>query len=66
MAVQVQDIEQTAARRVHWCTTALAMSATELRDHDLDRAKEFELEAERVSQLLDRPAESQPTLRQAL
>jgi hypothetical protein len=42
------------------------MSATELRDHDFERAKEFELEAERVAGLLDQPAESQPTLKQAL
>jgi hypothetical protein len=66
MAVQVQDIEQTAAKRVHWATTVLARTATELRDHDFEMAKEFELEAERVAGLLDRPAESQPTLRQAL
>jgi hypothetical protein len=65
VTVQVQDIEQTAARRVHWASTVLARTATELRDHDFERAKEFELEAERVAGLLDRPAES-PTLKQAL
>jgi hypothetical protein len=55
MAVQVQEIDQTAAERVHWASTVVARTATERRDHDFERAKEFELEAERVAGLLDRP-----------
>lgn len=58
-----EQARRAAAKRAEWASTALAASATELRDVDPQTAQAFDYQARACSQLLRR--DRQPSRRQA-